>query len=370
MAFCQAFSSPASLSMIADIFPSTEQAKANGIYTFGIYLGNSLSSLSLVMAQIFGWRDASWVIAFLSLLGSTLVAIFIREPTANHLVRSDLVDLSNNDSSLDQEQSLLSADSLIQPTPANTSAADSMQTNQAVDQMSAGSQSNFREQEEEDLVDEKPHISFRSTIKIITSDRPTLYLFIAAPLRLFGGFAIGTFLPQYFNRRFPDYAREYSTLNAVLLTLAGASSSYLGGVISDKWRQYDPRGAAWVPAIGSSCGYIPFLGVLFANNFYLAMFSLMLEYFVAEGWFGPAISILQGRLPANVRGTSISIYMFVAGLVASLAPSGLGELDDGVSWTNLRFYLTIFVGVSYLGSAVAFLAVGSVIHHPAPIERY
>ncbi|GBG25100.1 Hexuronate transporter [Hondaea fermentalgiana] len=364
MAFCQAFSSPPSLSLIADLFPSDERAQANGIYSFGIYLGNGLSSLSLVMAQLFGWRAASLVIGFASMLSSLLLAVFVSEPRFDATAAPAAVAATVSTSS---EQASVSGSNHGAQTPL---LQDHDHHREGESHADAGEHDEECELPPPPPVTQGKAMSLGATLSIIVSDRPTLFLFIAAPLRFLGGFAVGAFLPQYFNRRFPSYSSQYSTLNAILLSVAGASSAYLGGFLSDRWRRTDPRGAAWVPAIAGACGFIPFLGVLFADNFYLAMFSLMLEYLIAEGWFGPAISILQSRLPGTVRGTSISIYMFVAGLVGSLAPSALGKLDDGVSWTGLRFYLALFVGVSYLGSSLAFIAVACVLHDPAPIDSH
>jgi uncharacterized protein (DUF2062 family) len=53
-----------------------------------------------------------------------------------------------------------------------------------------------------------------------------------------------------------------------------------------------PSAAAIVPALGSLLALIPFLGVMYAENFYVSLGCLLLEYLLAEGWFGPALSII------------------------------------------------------------------------------
>ena len=52
----EAFSAPASYSLIADYFPSEGRGEANGIYAIGVYVGGGLSSLSIAMSQEVGWR--------------------------------------------------------------------------------------------------------------------------------------------------------------------------------------------------------------------------------------------------------------------------------------------------------------------------
>ena len=53
----EAFSAPASYSLIADYFPAEGRGEANGIYAFGVYIGSGLGSLSIAMAQQIGWRN-------------------------------------------------------------------------------------------------------------------------------------------------------------------------------------------------------------------------------------------------------------------------------------------------------------------------
>jgi hypothetical protein len=63
------------------------------------------------------------------------------------------------------------------------------------------------------------------------------------------------------------------------------------------------------------------------DNFSASLACLLLEYLLAEGWFGPALSIMQERVPAEARGVTISIYLFISGIMGSLSPALLGHLD-------------------------------------------
>ncbi len=41
---------------------------------------------------------------------------------------------------------------------------------------------------------------------------------------------------------------------------------------------------------------------------------------MAECWFGPAMSILQCALPSDLRGTAVSILLFIGSMIGNLAP--------------------------------------------------
>mmetsp|Transcript_17829 Transcript_17829/g.28874 ORF Transcript_17829/g.28874 Transcript_17829/m.28874 type:complete len:476 (-) Transcript_17829:141-1568(-) len=297
-----ALSGPASLSLIAKMYPTEELARANSIYTFGIYLGGALSSFSITLSLSVGWRVASYIIGGVGILSSLLVFFFVKDPKTSQ-----------------SEQEV---------TPLLTTVeADSTRK------------------------------SLTSTLRHIARDKAVLCVFIAGPLRFLGGFAIGTYVPQYFSRRYPEWNGSYGTLNAFIVSLGGASSSFAGGYITDRWLVTNKSSPAYVPAISSILGIIPFLGVMYSNNFWVAILCLLIEYLAAESWFGPALSILQ-RVPEQSRGTAVAIYLFVAGLFASIAPALLGSLDDGISWHGLRRNLSLVVSASYFCTFVVFYICG------------
>lgn len=171
-------------------------------------------------------------------------------------------------------------------------------------------------------------------------------------------FTVGTFLPLFFKRRFPEKNALYGTLNAFVVSLGGATSAYAGGQASDRLGKVDQRALAWIPAAGFFLGYLPFLGILYTDSFYVSMACLLLEYLLAECFFGPVIAIIQNRIDAKARGVTISIYFLVASMIGSFAPIILGKLDDGETVESLQTNLLIIVGISYVGSSILFVALG------------
>jgi len=80
LGFGQSFSGPASYSMIADYFPVDRRGTANGIYSFGVYVGGGLSSLSIVMAEEEGWRQTCFIVAIVGFAVSIAVILTVKEP--------------------------------------------------------------------------------------------------------------------------------------------------------------------------------------------------------------------------------------------------------------------------------------------------
>lgn len=52
----ESFQAPCSYSLIAQSFPLSSRSRANGIYSFGIYVGGGAASLSILLAKHIGWR--------------------------------------------------------------------------------------------------------------------------------------------------------------------------------------------------------------------------------------------------------------------------------------------------------------------------
>jgi len=200
--------------------------------------------------------------------------------------------------------------------------------------------------------------------KIVFSDKCVVILIVAAALRFLGGFSIGAFMPIFYKREFESYQDEYSYLNAGVVSAGGALSSYLGGYLSDLWTKKEPKARAWVPAIGSILGLVPFIGAVFAPNFYSSIACLLLAYIFAECWFGPAISIIQLRIPPEARGVAIAVYMFVGQMVGNIAPAVMGAVDDDTTET-VQIMLAVAVAGSYGGCALLFCVVGRLLDAPA-----
>jgi len=329
-AFSHAFSGPASLSMIADLFPTEERAKANSIYSFGIYVGGGLSSLSLLMATHFGWRFSAFVISAISLVGAIVLLLTCEEPSSRD---QQTVVTQETDENEDDDSTSLLRQNVEDETEYRTISEDSGES------------------------PAKPRISLAKAIGIVVGDKVIMMLFVAASLRFLGGFAIGNYLAVYYIRRFPENASAYSSLNALIVGLGGATSSYMGGFLSDRLKVRDARAVALVPAAASVLGYLPFFGLMVATDFRWSIFCLMLEYLIAESWFGPALSIMQDRVVSEARGITISMYLFCSGLVGAASPYLLGNLDDGTSWKTLQHYMLIILAISYLGAGAVFFAI-------------
>lgn len=105
----EAFSAPPAYSLIADFFPVESRATANGIYSFGVYVGGGLSSLSIVMAKGLGWVTTTYVAGFIGLGVAVVMFFTVTEPERT----SDKPQETNEISAMDAIRITLSKPVLV-----------------------------------------------------------------------------------------------------------------------------------------------------------------------------------------------------------------------------------------------------------------
>ncbi|CAM9443933.1 unnamed protein product [Phaeothamnion confervicola] len=178
----------------------------------------------------------------------------------------------------------------------------------------------------------------------------------AAAFRFCAGYGIGVWSAPYFRGAFPGFEAQYAIINACVVAGGGVASSLLGGYLSDRFAAKDPRVRAWVPMAGSLLAIPCWMGAVSEiGGFYEAMAFLLVEYVVAECWFGPTVTILQGAVPPDVRGTAQGAFSTLTAF-GNVAPVVFGALTS--QGAPLRDVLFWGVSLCYAASAVAFFATG------------
>lgn len=300
----QSFTGPASYSLIADAFPPGKRAEANGIYAFGVYVGGGLGSLSIAMAIAIGWRATCYFVGGLGFVLALILFATVGEP-----------------------------------------ARQSGTPTAPVRKMTA-----------------------TAALKASVSSPLLILLMLAGSVRFMAGFALGGYLTVFYSTAYPDYNELYSYLNASVISVGGAASSYLGGMVADKWAASgEQRAYMIVPALGALLSFPALFAALYVPSFYVSLAFLLLEYLFAECWFGPAMSTLQGAVPPGARGVAIALWS----LLTTISGSGMSYfmglmLEDDASADSVRLVLMSAAGSSYLAAACLFALSSHYVGRTAP----
>jgi len=319
LGFGQAFSNPASYSLIADYFPESARAQANGLFACGVYIGGGMASMCISMAQGLGWRDTCFLIAAIGFCFAAVEGLGVREP-----------DRGN----------------------AKTKEAEAS---------ADGTQSSG----------ESPKKDFKQALSTIFSNWLVVLVFGASSLRYMGGYAIAGYLPTFYAVVFPDYDDQYSYINAYVVAVGGFLSSWLGGMLADKWRRVEPRARMYLPAVGCF-GALPFMTITcLAPNFYVSILcGLFMEYLIAECWFGPVVATMQSALEPDCRALAIACFTLIATFFGSLASWAIGSINDallanGSSSSIVKWLVLWSVVASYSASGALFLYCSTLDQSPA-----
>lgn len=135
-------------------------------------------------------------------------------------------------------------------------------------------------------------------------------------------------MPKYFGGVYEDYQTEYAALNSIVVSAFGFCSALLGGMVSD---HYYKKGVYMSKAyVCIFCGImgIPTIAVclLVQSSFALSITMLALEYLFAEGWVGPAITMVINVISPENKGFAVSAFLFCCTVAGTISTWLLGLL--------------------------------------------
>lgn len=153
-------------------------------------------------------------------------------------------------------------------------------------------------------------------------------------------------------------------MNSVVVSLFGFTSALTGGLVSDK---YEKKGIYMTKAyVCMFCGTLGIptivLCLLVQSSFWFSISMLALEYLFAEGWVGPAITMVVNTITPENKGFAVSAFLFMATVAGTVSNILLGALLDHSKAEDhpdlYGKYLCIFVVFSYGGSLPFFWLAG------------
>ena len=192
LGFFEAFCGPPAYSLIADYFPPEKRTTAIAIYNLGIYVGNALSSLIIVMIETFGWRIAYLTTGIVGITFGLLCLIFIVDPIRGRFeprkpVEILVIDEEENE---DQEEDEREIERL--PPPREPNACVKL----------------FRK--------------YGGGFVEMATNKTCLFVVLGGCFRFWQGYTIAYFTLEFF----ADYGREsvFGTFNALAVLFGGFSS--------------------------------------------------------------------------------------------------------------------------------------------------
>ena len=263
----EATCSPASTSLLGDLFAKTERARAMAVFMLGLPIGIGLANaLGASIAQAWGWRTAFFLAAVPGLL-SAAAALKIQEP----------------------ERGL-------------------------VEDTSVGARRRSG-----------------SPYRLVLSIPTMWWVIASGALHNFNMYALGAFLTSFLIRYHGVSLRRAGVVAAIVYGFSGIVGLVGGGVFADSLyrRRVDGRLIVATAAI-VVCMPLMYLSLLRPGGDVVGFSILMgLGCSVMYAYYSTVYSTIQDVVEPSLRGTAMALYFFAMYVLgASLGPIGTGVISD------------------------------------------
>jgi MFS family permease len=290
---------PASHSLIADSVAPEKRSSAIALFGLGVPVG-SLFGLVIggIVNDLYGWRVALMLVGAPGLLLALLLPFIIREP----------------------RQSLGAVREAAAAAPAQAA------------------------------------LPFRAAMAEILSCRAFVYVWIAASVVAFLGYGKGLWTISFFIRTHGLSTTQAGLSLAVVLGLAGAFGTWLGGKMADRFGQQDKRHLLTFPAVGMAVAAPILFAGYSVSDWRIAIALLIVPTILNSAYYGPAYACVQGLVRPQARAVAASMVVFGQNFIGlGLGPLAFGILSDTLAPVagadSVRWVL---YGAAWLGLIPAF----------------
>ncbi len=294
----EAGGSPPSHSMISDMFPPQQRATALSIYSTGINFGILLGFI--IGGWVNDWLGWRWVFVIIGVPGiawAVLVRLTLSEPPRGY------------------------AEKLAQ------------------------------------VADAPP---IKDTLMLLWSRKSFRHLSFAAGLHAFVGYGVGQWIASFFIRTYAlTSTGELATWLGLISGTAGATGTFLGGYLCDKFGVRDKRWYVFLPAAATVIAVPFYLAVYMLDAYYMALSMYVMPVFFGAMYLGPTIALTHGIVGVRMRALASAILFFVLNLVGlGLGPLVTGMVSDLLAprfgSQSLRYALAL-MSIVYIWSTFHYL---------------
>ena len=264
----EATTSPASHSMISDLYPPERRAMALAIFGSGGHIGTMLGyMIGGVVNDWMGWRTAFVVVGVPGLALALLAWATVREP----------------------QRGVVEAQG-----------------------------------------DEREY-GMGEVFRYLWSLRAFRHLNFACILYVATIYGFNVWGPTFLIRVHGMSTSEAGVFFGPVTGVAGLLGSLFSGLLSDRLTRRDVRYAMWIPALGGILA-IPFcLAFLFAKDPALGLFFYGCQVFVATFWMGPGFWACQGLAKLRMRAMAAAVLLMNVNLFGmAMGPVLIGSMNDAL----------------------------------------
>lgn len=262
----EAGGTPASQSMLADLFPFSQRVMATSIFALGAAAGSMIGSTGGgTIADEFGWRTAFYALAIPGIVLAFIVRFTLQEPVRGSLDKAH---------------------------------ADSAPT-------------------------------LKETLGFIRTQRSLVHVLVGATVVTYWGWGLLWWTPAFLQRSHHLTTGEAGTLVGTISGIGGALGILVGGLIIHYCARKDPRWQVWTVGLATLLGTCASIGVYVTESLSIATVLLWLFVPVAYLNLAPILTLTQSLVLPRMRALSCAVLLFGANVAnLALAPQTIGLMSD------------------------------------------
>ena len=298
----EAGTTPASLSIISDLFEKERRSLAMAIFSVGANVG-MLAGFIIggYVAVQYGWRQAFLIIGGPGVIVALVILFTMREPQRG--------------------------------------LADGLATTA-----------------------ERPRYSLWCCARFLLSQPAYRNIVLGLSMMLLVATGVIAWLPSFLARSHGMQADEVGRLLGLALGLAGPLGTIvLGGIVADRLSRRDIRWGMWLVGIGALVLCPAYLLVIAAPTGSLAIAAYFVPALFGIFFQGPTAALSQAVSPVSMRATSGALLLLIGNLIGlGLGPLAIGVLSDMLEpqfgQESLRYALLIAPAAAVIGAIFYFRA--------------
>jgi predicted MFS family arabinose efflux permease len=256
-------------SLIADLYPAQQRARALAIFSLGIPFGSALGVLfgGLLAAHV-DWRFAFIAIGFAGVLFAPLFKWVVRDPGHG---RSDEAPRG------------------------------------AVP-------------------------SFGQVLGTLARKPAFWFLSFGAGTASLVAYGLAFWIPSFLARSYGLDLVDRSLIYAAIAFVGGAAGIWFGGVFGDRLGNANPRGYALVPAVAFIITLPAYLIAFATQNLLIASLLFLVPTALGLAWLGPVVTAVTRLVPPEMRATASAMFLFINNLVGlGLGTTVIGAISDALT---------------------------------------
>jgi len=306
----EAGTTPASLSLLSDLYEKRRRSTAMAIFSVGANVGLLIGFVvGGYVAVKYGWRQAFWIVGLPGIFVAILMALTLREPPRGY------------------------ADNLANNSPGRNHFGEDTTGN-----------------------------GFLPAMKFLLRQKSYRRNVLGLSMMLFIGTGVIAWLPSFLARSHGMQADEVGRTLGLALGLAGpVGTIILGGLLADRLSKRDLRWGGWLVGFGALLLVPAYLLVIYAPTGTLSVAAFFVPATLGVFYQGPTVAMTQAASPVSMRATAGALMLLIGNLVGlGLGPLAIGVLSDWLAPAfgadSLRYALLLAPLAAIAGAALYFSA--------------